>query len=29
MPIIVFSIEKAGAIEAVVGGKGRFTVVHG
>ena len=29
MPIIVFSIEKAGAIEAVLRGKGRATVVSG
>ena len=29
MPIIVFSIEKAGAIEAVLRGKGRSTVVSG
>ncbi len=29
MPIIVFSIEKAGAIEAVLRGQGRATVVHG
>jgi uridylate kinase len=29
MPIIVFSIDKAGAIEAVLRGKGRSTVVSG
>jgi uridylate kinase len=29
MPIIVFSIRKAGAIEAVLRGKGRATVVSG
>jgi uridylate kinase len=29
MPIIVFSIQTAGAIEAVVRGKGRATVVGG
>jgi uridylate kinase len=29
LPLIVFSIEKAGAIEAVLRGRGRATVVHG
>jgi uridylate kinase len=29
MPIIVFSIRKAGAIEAVLRGKGRSTIVSG
>jgi hypothetical protein len=29
MPIIVFSIQTAGAIEAFVRGKGRATVVGG
>jgi hypothetical protein len=29
MPIIVFSIRKAGAIAAVLSGKGRATIVSG